>query len=118
MSLAPTYGAPSSGVEGLWAAKDARGLAAESSGEFEAERRIEGELGYGFAHFGGRLTGTPNMGVGVSDSGRDYRIGWRLTQAAPDGSGFEVSLDATRRESANTGEPPAHGAMLTGAIRW
>ena len=37
--------------------------------------------GYGIALFGGGFTGTPNLGFGLSDTGRDYRLGWRLTSA-------------------------------------
>ena len=91
------------------------------SGEFEPESRLEGELGYGLPVFGGGFTGTPNVGFGLSDSGRDYRIGVRLTPAGPGTSGFEVNLDATRREPANgngAGDPVEHGVMLRTAIRW
>ena len=44
------------------------------------------------------------------------RLTWRLTPAAPGGSGFEVSLDATRRESAN--DDAEHGVMLRSRMRW
>ena len=120
-SLAPTYGAASSGMERLWSARNARGLAPQGDfGDgFEAGRRLEGELGYGFGLNGGRLTGTPNAGFGASDGGaRDYRIGWRLTPAVRGRPGFEVNLDATRREAANDNDPAEHGIMLRGAIRW
>ena len=123
-SLAPTLGAAPSGSERLWGARDARSLApgtgsgAGAGGGFEAARGLRGELGYGVALSGNRFTGTPNLGFGLSDSTRDYRIGWRLTPAAPGGPGFEVNLDATRREAANGNEPPEHGLMLRGAIRW
>ena len=125
--LAPTWGAASSGAERLWSARDAGGLVPGAG--FEPERRLEGELGYGLALFGGRFTGTPNLGFGLSDRAREYRIGWRLTSAVPGDPGFEVSLDATRRESAHdngsvsgtgfgSGAGPEHGVMLRGAIRW
>ena len=78
--------------------------------------RLDAELGYGLAVFGG-FTGTPNAGFGLSDGGaRDYRMGWRLTSAAPGDPGFEVSLDATRREAANAAAE--HGVMLRSQIRW
>ena len=115
-SVAPTWGVASSGVDRLWSARDAQGLAPD--GEFEPERRLDAELGYGFAAFGGRFTGTPNLGVGLSDGVRDWRLGWRLTPGAQDRSGFELNLDAIRRESANDDEAPEHGVMLRGAIRW
>ena len=115
-SLSPTLGASSSATERLWGAHDARGLAPD--GEFDAARGLQAEAGYGLALFGGRFTGTPNAGFGLSDGGaRDWRIGWRLTSAVPNDPGFEVNLDATRREPASDAEPE-HGVMLRGGIRW
>ena len=118
-SLAPTYGAPGSGVDRLWSARDAQGLA-PGTGTFEPESRLQGELGYGLPLLGDRFTGTPNLGFGLTGAGsRDYRIGWRLTSAVPGDPGFEVNLDATRREPANdNGAQAEHGVMLRGAIRW
>ena len=117
LSLSPTLGVASSGVERLWSARDAQGLGS-SDGTFEPESRLDAELGYGLPAFGGGFTGTPNVGLGLSDAAREVRIGWRLTPAARGGSGFEVNLDATRREAANGNEPAEHGLMLRGAIRW
>ena len=119
LSLSPRWGAPAGGTSGgsgaLWREELPRGAA---SAPREAGA-LDGELGYGFGLFGNRFTGTPNLGFGASDGGgRDYRIGWRLTPAVPGYAGFRVDLDATRRESANASEPPAHGAILTGAIQW
>ena len=119
-SLAPTYGAPGSGVDRLWSAQDARGLA-PTGGTFKPESRLEGELGHGMALFGDRFTGTPNLGFGLSGAGaRDYRIGWRLTSVVRSDPGFEVTLDATRREPANDdgAAPVEHGVMLRAGIRW
>ena len=117
LSLSPTWGTASSGVERLWSARDPRGLA--PGHEFEAERRLEGELGYGFGLFGHRFTGTPNVGFGLSDAARDWRIGWRRTSAVSGDSGLEVNLDATRRDVAHDGDKPAeHAVMLTGVVRW
>ena len=116
LSLSPTWGAASGGVDRLWSARDARGLA--PGREFDAEQRLEGELGYGLGLLGDRFTGTPNLGFGLSDTARDYRVGWRLNSAVRGDPGFEVNLDATRREAANGNEPAEHGVMLRGAIRW
>ena len=61
---------------------------------------MEGEGGYGLPTFGGRFTGTPNMGFARSDGGaHDLRVGWRLIPADTDAPDFDVSLDATRVES-------------------
>ncbi len=120
-SLAPTWGTAGSGVDRLWSARDARGVA-PGSGTFEPESRLEGELGYGLPLLGDRFTGTPNVGFGLSGAGaRDYRIGWRITSVVRGDPGFQVTLDATRREPANdngAGTPVEHGVMLRSAIRW
>ena len=74
---------------------------------------------YGLAPVSGRFTSTPNAGFGLSDGGaRDGRIGWRFTSAMPNGPGFKVRLDATRREPASGNAPPECGAMLRALIRW
>ncbi len=117
LGLAPTIGTASSATERLWGARDARGLA--PGGAFEAARGLRAEAGYGMSLLGDRFTGTPNVGFGMSDGGaRDYRVGWRLTSAVRGDPGFEVSLDATRREAANDDGPPEHGVMLRSLIRW
>ena len=46
---------------------DAAGLA--SGGEFEAERRLEAQLGYGFGAFGERGLVTPYAGLGLAEAG-------------------------------------------------
>ena len=66
--------------------------------------------------FGGGCTGTPHLGFGLSETGRDYRLGWRLTSALRGDPGFEIGLAATRREAANA--DAEHGIALRGVIRW
>ena len=127
-SLSPTLGAAASGADRLWGARDAGGLAPGGAGGFEASRGLNAELGYGLPLFGDRFTGTPNVGFALSDTTRDYRIGWRLTSAVRGDPGFEVNLDATRREPANPGSGSGagsgldaraeHGVLLRAAIRW
>ena len=70
-SLAPVWGTPSSGVDRLWSARDAAGLA--PGGEFEAERRLESEIGYGFGAFGERGLVTPYAGLGFPAGRRRRR---------------------------------------------
>ena len=63
---------------------------------------------------------TPEVGFGLSDTGRDYRLGWRLGLARSGQATFELGLEATRREPANdngAGEPE-HGVGLTVTATW
>ena len=39
----------------------------------------KGIVRYGMALGGDRFTGTPNVGLGMSETAREYRMGWRLT---------------------------------------
>ena len=114
MTLRQVWGAsPSGGMEALLRRDTLTGLAPPGA----AAGRLEATLSYGVPVFGGALTGAPSAGVGVSETSRDYRLGWRLTPAAQRAVPFEVNLDATRRESALT--PAAdHGVMLRGRVNW
>ena len=112
-------GSPTGGMDALLGRETLAGLAANENGDTTASAgRLEAELGYGIAMFEGGFTGTPHLGVGLSDTGRDYRLGWRLTSARRGGPGLEINLDATRSEAANADEAPQHGLMLRGSIRW
>ena len=90
------------------------GLGANGNG---GSGRLEGRIGYGLAVFGDRFTGTPEIGFWLSDSGRDYSLGWRLTREGRDAGSFEFSLEATRRESANDNDPE-HGIGFRLTARW
>ena len=122
LSLTQSWGAsPGGGMDALLGRETLADLAAndEDGGDgFRASSRLEGELGYGLPAFGGAFTGTPNVGLGLSETARDWRIGWRLTSAIAGDPGFEVSLDATRSEPVNDDARPEHGVMLRGALRW
>ena len=116
MSLTPSYGADPAGSQRLWALPASSGLAATNGGA-EPTSRFDAEAGYGMALLGDRFTGTPNVGFGLSETAREYRMGWRLTSAVRGDPGFEVSLDATRREAVNDDEAE-HGVMLRSLIKW
>ena len=77
-----------------------------------ARRRLEMRLGYGFAAFGERFTWRPEFGVGMSAGERDYRLSWRLLRARRVGSqgSLEFAFEARRRDRANSGSVPEHGA--------
>ena len=114
LSLVPRWGNAANDAERLWAAGDAGALGPMAG--FDPQARLEAEVGYGVAQFAGRITGTPHAGMTLTGSGRDYRLGWRLTSAAQGDPGFEASLEATRGESAN--DNAEHGLMLHGSVRW
>ena len=112
LSLAPVWGTPSSGVERLWSARDAAGLVRDD--DFEAERRLEGEVGYGLGAFGERGVVTPYAGLGLAEAGdRTWRAGARWSLAPH----LAMSLDGARREPAND-DAPEHGMQFRLVLRW
>ena len=112
LTLAPVWGTPSSGVERLWSARDAAGLVRDE--DFEATRRLEGEVGYGFGAFGERGVITPYAGLGLAEAGdRTWRAGARWSLAPH----LAMSLDGARREPAND-DAPEHGAQFRLTLRW
>ena len=82
-----------------------------AGGDDLKSRRLELKFGHGLSAFGDRFTWTPEVGVGLSDTGRGYSLGWRLVRGgfgAADGGSFELFFEARRRESANDDTPPEH----------
>ena len=108
-------GSATGGKDALFSREAMDGLAANGNGG--GNRRLEGRIGYGLPVFGDRFTGTPEIGFGLSDDGRDYSLGWRLTREGRDAGSFEVALEATRRESAND-NTPEHGIGFQLTARW
>ena len=100
LTLSQTVGAASSGgSEALLGRGTMAGLPANDGGALE-RRRLEATLGYGLALFGGRYTGTPELGLGLSDASRGYRLGWRLAEARRAGLVFGLDVEGARRERA------------------
>ena len=78
--------------------------------------RLGAEFAYGFPAFAGRFTGTPYLGLGLTQGGGDARIGWRLAAARRDDVDMTFGLEAARREDA--GGDPEHTAGLRLTTRW
>ena len=113
MSLRQTLGASSTGgADALMGRETLTGFGANDN---SGARRLELTAGYGIAMFGGRFTGTPEVGAGFSDTGRDYRLGWRLGLGATRGTSFELGLEATRRQSANDNKAEHTAGFRIGA---
>ena len=112
LSIAPTWGNAASEAEQLWSARDASGLVRNA--EFEAEQRLDAEVGYGFRAPQGFGLVTPYAGLALADSAsRTLRTGlrWKALQSTT------VALEATREESAAE-SGPANAIMLRAAIRF
>ena len=115
LSIAPTLGAASGGVERLWSMHHARGLVPHE--EVDAARRLETEVGYGLALGGHRYTGTPYAGLGLAETGRAWRLGFRFGSVRPAAFDLELDLEGMLREEADY-DGAEHGLMLRGRVRW
>ena len=115
LSVEPSWGASSTGgVSALLGHETMAGVALD--GATPQGGRLGSEAAWGFPAFGGRYTGTPYLGLGLTEAGRDYRFGWRLGAVNIEALQLSLSLEGTRRES--DGRPPEHGAMLLSSLRW
>ena len=110
LRVRPAWGVTASGVHGLWE-RGAAGLPAGS----RPGGRVEAEIGYGLPALG--LTGvlTPFARAALTGTGaRSLSLGGRLALAAT----FDLTLQATRRDSADPHAPPLHDLTLQGSSRW
>ncbi len=114
LSLRQTVGAQAAGgADALLGRQTLADLAANDNGM--QSRRLELKLGYGLPAFGDRFTSTPEIGAALSDTAREYRLGWRLGLVPGGASSFELGIEATRTEPANdagTGAAVEHGVLL------
>ena len=78
--------------------------------------RLEAELGYGLP-VGSRLVGTPRFGIGTSEHGRDYRLGYGLTMFESGAMSFELGIEGTRREKGQGVQVVVIGADHTATRR-
>ena len=127
LGLTQTVGGSSSGgADALLSRTTMDGLAANDPGSADegddelTSRRLELKFGYGLPAFGGRFTWTPEAWIGLSDTGRDYSLGWRLVRGGSgDGGGsFEISFEARRSESVNDDTQPVHEVGFTLTARF
>ena len=112
LSLSQTVGTSASGgLEALFRPDRAGTLGAADADRGEPDRQhLEAKLGYGFALFDGRFTMSPEAGFGVSDAGRDFILGWRLSREGVGVGSLELAFEAKRRESANDNAGNEHTA--------
>ena len=108
VSLMPTWGETTSGVQRLWE----RG-ATDPTVPSVLGTRLDAQFGYGFAAFRERGVLAPFGAVSLAgEEGRSYRLGVRLAV----GHSATVSLEAERRE--RTAAPMIYAVMVRGDVRF
>ena len=112
--VAPSWGGQAmGGAEALWGRETMAGMA---NGGVAAGNRLDGEVGYGLP-LGSRFVGTPRVGFGTSQHGRDYRLGYGLSVLEAGAMQFEVGVEAQRRESPMQ-EGTDHGVLGRATLGW
>ena len=107
LTLSPTWGAASSGVDGLWSRQTTAGLAPQGTRQTPTGR-VNAEIGYGVAAPFGTGLLTPYAGTTLSDGqDRTYRLGTRLhvTGGATPGADAEPGRHPARTRRPTTGQP-------------
>jgi len=102
------------GMDALLSRETLAGFAADN----EPWRRLEARLGYGIAAFGGSFTVAPEIGLALTDTDREYSLGWRLSSARNRLVSVLLDLEGTRRESISDSHEPEHGVGLRVRLRW
>ena len=113
VSVQPTWGQTASGVQRLWEADVTRWAAPAG----EANGRLDARVSYGMELFDGQALGTPELGLGLSEVGDDWRLGWKFGLIESRRVAFDLSLDATRWRPA-IGAAPKNRYELSGTVLW
>ena len=106
------------GVDALLSRGTMAGLAANDNGDAFRQRRLEVRLGYGLPAFADRFTTTPEFGFGLSETHREYSLGWRLGLAQGDPGALELRLEGRRSKAANGNREPEHAVGFRMTARW
>ena len=112
LSVLPTWGEPSSGVNNLLSVEGPRQLGSNS---FEADNRLEAEIGYGVFNPFKKLIGvlTPYFALSLGDTNRVTRTGtrWKISHNANLG----LELSRTKGESKESDDK---AIRLRGGFQW
>ncbi len=115
LSVGPSWGASSTGgAEALLGPETMSGGALDNTPP--PGGRLGAEAAWGFPALAGHYTGTPYLGLGLRQGGRDLTLGWRLGAVRREDLELALGLEGRRLES--NGRSPEHGAMVRLMLRW
>ena len=113
-SVRPAWGQTISGVQRLWETTMTGGATPTDQGH----GRLDARVGYGMALFRGHFLGTPEVGIGLSEVGHEWRLGWRLGLAGSKPVSFNLGLEATRWEPADPTTASESRVGLSATMLW
>ena len=113
LSLGQSFGGQATGgLDALFAVNPLEDRASQ-----EAKSRWTAEAAWGFAAFGGRFTGSPHAGVGLSTGTRDYTLGYRVVPAR-DTPALDISFGVAARRSEGEDDRADHAVSVEFGARW
>ena len=116
VALRSSIGPPSFGTaNSLLERETLVGLASSSTSD---RGQLTAEAAYGFPILGGRFTGAPWVGAGLLESGRDYRVGYRISPVGQFGSHMQIGIEGMRRENDYGDAVAEHAIGLRFALGW
>ena len=80
--------------------------------------QFSAEAAYGLPILGGRFIGAPWVGAGLLESGRDYRVGYRISRARPSRSGMQFGIEGVQRETGRRDAKIEHAIGLRLGLGW
>ena len=111
LTLAPSWGAVSSGVQGMWSRENAVSVAQDHDADLKG--RLDAELAYGMGALDGLGLLTSYAAFELSQS--DFlRVGTRLSVD----SSFVLGLEGFHRRNTHDSAASEHGLMLQSALYW
>ena len=113
------------GMDALLRPDTVRALA-EANDDGPDRHTLEARLDYGIALFGGSWTGVPELGFGLTETGREYIHAWRLVEARSAGLVFGLDVEGCetsgwtgmRRPSTGSASGSAGSSRARGARIW
>ena len=124
-SLTQSLGAsPTVGMDALWSRETFAQLGMDGrrdrstriDQDFAIDRVLEGEISYAMPVFKLGVQSSPYVGFGISEIGRDWRVGWRLISGGTRRGDMVFDLDAVHREFHRRGVPIEVGVMLRASV--
>ncbi len=112
--VAPAWGGQAqSGAGALWNRPTMAGMA---PGVPTSGQSLQAEFGYGLPIYRS-LVVSPRIGIGTSEYGRDYQLGYDLALLQEGTINFDLGFDVSRRESPGRGNP-VHGVRCRLTTHW
>ena len=111
LTLTPSWGVVSSGVQGLWSQADMMSMAAYNNTDLKGH--LDAELAYGMGALGGQGLLTSYAAFELSES-NPLRLGTRLNV----GSFFVLSLEGVHYKNIHDSDVSEHELMLQSTLHW